>query len=304
VLQTVTDLADSKAALANLGARLGQMEPGFALVGVDETQFGPNEDVVQAIAEAARSLPANAVVVRPDQLAALYQQGAQAKAVPTAPPTLLSRWQSPEPTVTLKQIAPAQITPDGLFADWQGLGAKEISLAPKSTGPARRAVAAVAYDDQYLYVKARVRDAGLCVDDYNLTAGDGLEIVLDARRGRFREPDVTEGVYRLFITPAGGLLTQPTLTLKYPTFDIGLVSMNKHGIEERIAGRRTADGYDLEAAIPLANFPKVTWRKGTQVAFALAVQDRDPKSGRVARAQSVAGDLDRSLLYLQPAVLN
>ncbi len=313
VLQTVVDLADSKAALSGLGNRLANMKPGFALVGVDETQYAPNDDVVQAIADAAKQLPANAVVVRPDQLAALYQSAAHAQLVPSTPPTLLTKWQSRGPALALKAITSGAITPDGSFADWAPLGASSVSLvspAPTKGGKTNRvdprdlsATASVAYDDQYLYVKAHVTDEMLSVDDYNLTAGDGLELLIDARQGRFREPEVTDGVYKLFITPAAGLVTKPTLTLEYPTFDIGLVSMNKHGIEEKIASKRTRDGYDLEAAIPLANFPKVAWRRGAHLAFALAVNDQDRGAALHARLQSVSGDLNRSLLYLQPAVL-
>jgi len=313
VLQTVTDLADSKAALAGLGQRLSQMKQGFALVGLDETQFSPDEDVVQAIADAAGKLPANAVVVRPDQLVALYQSAAQAKAVPTIPPTLLTKWESRGPELALNAITSGAITPDGSFSDWAGIDAQPISLsvpAPAKSGKEYRsgpkdlsAIASLAYDDQYLYLKAHVSDDVLYVDDYNLTAGDGLELTIDARRGRFREPRVTEGVYRVFITPTGGLVQKPTLTLEYPTFDIGLVSMNKHGIEEKIASRRTRDGYDIEAAIPLANFPKVSWREGAHVALALAVNDQDRGPAAKSRLQSVAGDVSDNPLYLQPAVL-
>jgi hypothetical protein len=313
VLHTVVDLADSKAALAGLGTRLAKMQPGFALVGIDETQYAPSEDVVQAIADAAKSLPANAVVVRPDQLVALYQSAAHAQRVPTTPPTLLAEWQSRGPALALKAVTSGAIAPDGSFSEWTALGASAIKLAcpaPAKSGKANRvdprdlsAIASVAYDDQYLYLKAHVTDPTLYVDDYNLTAGDGLELIIDARHGRFREPRVTEGVYKLFITPAAGLVTKPTLTLEYPTFDVGLVSMNKHGIEEKIASKRTRDGYDLEAAIPLANFPKVVWQKGTQLAFALAVNGAGRGATAEARLQSVAGDLNRSLLYLQPAVL-
>jgi len=313
VLQTVTDLSDSKAALAGLGQRLSQMKQGSALVGVDETQFSPDEDVIQAIADAAGKLPANAVVVRPDQLVALYQSAARAKAVPTTPPTLLTKWESRRPGLALKAVTSGAITPDGSFSEWAGVDAQPINLsAPASAKPGKEyrsgpkdlsAIASLAYDDQYLYLKAHISDDVLYVDDYNLTAGDGLELTIDARRGRFREPRIAEGVYRMFITPAGGLVNKPTLTLEYPTFDIGLVSMNKHGIEEKIASRRTRDGYDIEAAIPLANFPKVSWQKGAHVALALAVNDQDGGPGVKARLQSIAGAVSDNPLYLQPAVL-
>jgi len=304
VLQTVTDLADSKAALAALSDRLAAMKSGFALVGVDETQFAANEDVAGAIAAAAAKLPANAVVVRPDQLAALYKSAAQARLVPTTPPTLLTRWQSGN-ALAIEQVSSGAVSVDGSLAEWPALGATKVPLTARADIPANdlSAVAYAAFDDQYLYLAAHVRDDVVYADDYNLTRGDGLELLLDARQGRFREPKITEGAYRLFLTPAAGLVKEATLTLEYPTFDIGLVSMNKHGIEEKVVSRRTSGGYDLEAAIPLANFPRANWTKGAHLAFALAVNDQDKGRFVENRLQSTAGDFDRSLLYLQPATL-
>jgi hypothetical protein len=115
VLHTVTDLADSKAALAGLGQKLASMKSGFALVGVDESQFTPDEDIVGAIAAAAGNLPANAVVVRPDQLATLYKSAAQAKLVPTTPPTLLTKWQG-SGAVAIRQVGSGAVTVDGALA--------------------------------------------------------------------------------------------------------------------------------------------------------------------------------------------
>ena len=312
VLHTVTDLADSKAALAGLPERLAQMKQGFALVGIDETQFSIDDDVVGAIADAAGKLPANSVVVRPDQLAAIYQQAAQAKHVPATPPDLHARWRSAEPGLTVKEVAPGAIAVDGSFGEWADLGATKIRLTSEVTssggaagGPGDLAAEGyAAYDGEYLYVAARVKDDVLYVDDYSLTAGDGLEILIDSRQGRFREPRMTDGSYRLFITPAAGLVEDAALSLIYPTFDIGLVSMNKHGIEEKIVSRRTRDGYDIEAAIPLANFPKVSWKKGARVAFALGVNDQDEDRAVGRRLQSCKGDVDQSMLHLPTAVLN
>jgi hypothetical protein len=312
VLHTVTDLADSKAALQQLPGRLAEMEQGFALVGIDETQFSVDEDVIAAIADAAGELPGNTVVVRPDQLAALYQQAAQAKSAPTTPPELHARWRGADSAVALKRVDAGAITLDGSFAEWTDLNAPKIRLTSESRSHGAQpagagdlsAEAYAAYDDEYLYLAAHVKDDVLYVDDYNVTAGDGLELLIDARRGRFREPRISDGAYRMFITPAAGLVEEAELSLIYPTFDIGLVSMNKHGIEEKIATRHTRDGYDIEAAIPLANFPKVAWKKGERLAFALAVNDQDKGRTVERRLQSCRGDVDRSMLYLQTAVLN
>jgi hypothetical protein len=191
------------------------------------------------------------------------------------------------PATKLRKVAAGSIHIDGNDGDWKRLG------EPFRIGDV--ASARAAYDDKFLYVFVEVTDDKLVVDDYDLTAGDAVELLLDAREGHFRGPRITEGFYRLSLVPNAGLLPRPALLLRYPTFDIGLVSNNRNGIEEKLACR-TADGkYVIEAAVPLLNFPLAKWESGTTLGFGLAVNNYDG-TGHARRVEmSAASTLDNAL---------
>jgi hypothetical protein len=156
-------------------------------------------------------------------------------------------------------------------------------------------------DSRFLYVTARVRDAEVIVDDINLAAGDCLEVHLDTRRVPFRGPEITEGFYQLALVPAAGLVKKPGLVLQYPPYDVGLVSMNKHGIQEELSSAKTDDGYLIEAALPLLNFPQCDWKKGDRLAIGFAVRDLDGKTDKPGAAV-MAASVDP--LACRPAVVD
>ena len=299
------NLDQSRTALADLPNILGQLKSGFAVVGVDEAQFGPEDDIAQAIAKAAGSLGPQFVVVRPDQLAQLYHAGTQAKALTNEPPQLLAKYGAADATIGLPRLAQKPVI-DGDPSDWAA-AAKRFALTSslgRQPGAADLGASVqLAYDADYLYIAARVRDDRVYADDVNPRVGDGLELVLDGRGAPFREPERTEGLYQVHLTPAAGLLTEAKVLLDYPTFDVGLVSMNKNGIEHQVASRAVRGGYVIEAAVPLLNFPRLKCQPGLKLGLGVAVNDLDEGARLHGRLQNTPADYRTNYLRLAHAVL-
>ena len=299
------DLDQSRTALADLASILGQVQSGFAVVGVDEAQFGPEDDIAQAIAQAAGALGPRFVVVRPDQLPQLYHQGTQTKTVTNDPPQLVAKYRAAQAGLGLPRLAQMPKI-DGDPSDWAS-AAKQVALTSsvgeRPSSSDLGATVQLAYDANYLYVAARVRDDRVYADDVDPRIGDGLELVLDARRAPFREPQRTEGLYQLHLTPMAGLVPEAKVLLDYPTFDVGLVSVNKQGIEHQVASRPVEGGYVIEAAIPLLNFPRAKWEPGQKLGLGLAVNDLDEGARLEGRLQNAPGDYRTNYLRLAHAVL-
>lgn len=310
---TYLGTSNSRQTLANLAQELANTQARFVLVGVDETEFGPEEDVVGLIAQAAESLGGQFEVVRPDVFVTTYRQAVAAKAISPGPPELAPRWAESDQPLELPRLAKAGLTIDGQLADWKASSAKTLQLTSQgdiSFGASERQNAAdlsatvqVAYDDRFLYVAAQVRDDTVFVDDLARDRGDSVEVLLDTREGPFRDSRPTEGFYRLHLVPAAGLVPKAEVLLRYPTFDTGLVNWNKNGIQHRIASRRTADGYCLEAAIPLLNFPYLQWKPGARLSFGVAVNDLDEGADVETRMQWGGGNAAENALELVPTRL-
>jgi hypothetical protein len=278
------------------------------VVGLEESAFSPDEDVVAAIAHTAGNLEEKVEVVRLDELRHLYQQAALRKLVDASPPPAAT--DRDEDVVEIRRVAAEAIKIDGSFDDWgkAGIGTLRLTRALFGSGEgaseqsAAGAEARIAYDDKYLYLAVEVRDKSLCVDDYNLTGGDSVVLLLDTRTERFREPEMTEGFYKLHLIPRAGLLEKPTAVFGYPTFDLDLVSNNRHGIEEEVESKVSLDGYALEAAIPLMNFPYLKWKPGATFGFGVSVNDVD-SAGDAARFSSNGKDAMDNPVLLSRAVL-
>jgi len=308
VLCTFVDMDDPKKALASLREQMNRFQEKFIVVGLDESAFSPDEDVVREIARATQSLGDGVEVIRLDELRHLYGQAAAKKLVDASPPVFAPA-DKEAGSLEVHRVASGTIEVDGKLNDWSKVGIPAIRLAPassegeaasaRSTAPAK---ASVAYDDRFLYLAVEVKDDSPFVDDFNLTAGDSVVLMLDTRPGRFREPEMTEGFYKLHLVPAVGLLKEPTVLFGYPTFDLDLVSNNRHGIEEEAISRTTPEGYVIEAAIPLLNFPYVKWEPGASLRLAIAVNDAD-SAGRMARLSSNGKDAATNPLLLSDAVL-
>lgn len=118
VIHTYVDMVANAAALEQLPATLAQSKERFVFVGVDETGFGPQEDVVAEIAKVAGQLGDKYVVVRPDQLASLYADAVKANQVPAEAPKLARSATTGEPQPTLKSV-----TADGTTREWSKLPA-------------------------------------------------------------------------------------------------------------------------------------------------------------------------------------
>lgn len=305
VIHTYVDTVGSAANLAKLPAALAKAKERFIFVGVDETGFGPQDDIVGGIAKTTGQLGDAFVVVRPDQLASLYAQAVQAKQVPAEAPKLAREEDEDGPKMTLKRVADGRIRVDGKIEDWNKVAPLRAYLTRDgrmATGAKRPAGAvadiAAVVDSRFLYVAAKVLDSEVIVDDVDLTAGDHIEVWVDGRRAPFREPLATQGFYRLALVPAAGLVETPQLVLQYPTYDVGLVSMNKHGIQEELSSVRTKDGYLIEAAIPLKNFPDCRWTPGDRVAIGFTVRDLNSRGS----GETVTAAVDP--LFCQPAIID
>jgi hypothetical protein len=265
--------------------------------------------VVEAIAKVAEQLDDGYVVVRPDRLSGLFAQAVKSGQAPAGTPQLVVPGEAEE-QVTLKRVADGSIKVDGDGNDWRKLPAmrayvtrdgKMVAGANKPAAGDLAAEVAAVVDSRFLYVLADVSDKNVIVDDVNLTAGDHVEIYLDTRKGHFREPEMTEGFYRLALVPAAGLVKNPQLVLQYPPYDIGLASMNKHGIQEELSSVASRGGYLVEAAIPLVNFPGCTWKPGDQLAMGFAVRNLDARRP-APDASAVAASIDP--LICRPAVVD
>ncbi|MCX8037608.1 MAG: GxGYxYP family putative glycoside hydrolase [Candidatus Sumerlaeia bacterium] len=285
VVFAYTDLIQSAAELEKLPATLAQAKERFIFVAIDERAFDADTDVVGMIAATARKLGDRFVVVRPDQLTALFSEAVKIGQVPAGPPKLAQN--AALPSLPIRRVADGAIRVDGNPAEWTQAAAHRVYVTrdgktvPESAKPADGDIAAevaTAIDSRFLYVLATVRDKEIIVDDVNLAAGDHLELSLDLRRDPFRDAEMTEGFYRLALVPAAGLVKNPALVLRYPTYDVGLASMNKHGVQQSLSSRATADGYQIEAAIPLVNFAGVDWKTVGEVAMAFAVRNLDSRA--------------------------
>lgn len=309
VFCTFVDLDNPKKALASMKGLMNRFREKFIVVGLDESDFSTDEDVVGEIARAAKVLGEGVQVVRLDELRHLYGQAVTRKLVDASPPAFASA-DGKGGSLEIRRVRAGAIKVDGKLDDWRRTGVRGLELSPASPegGAVARehspadAEARVAYDDRFLYLFVEVKDNSLFIDEYNLTAGDSVVLLLDTRSPRFREPEMTEGFYKLHLIPATGLLKKPTVVFGYPTFDLDLVSNNKHGIEEKAISKITPEGYLMEAAIPLMNFPYLKWEEGATLRLAVTVNDRDD-TGKVARFSSNGKDAAVNPLVLSRAVL-
>ncbi len=306
---TFVDMDNPKKALASLKDTISRFPEKFIVVGLDETAFSEDDDVVGEIARATQGLGGGVKVVRLDELRHLYQQAVEKKLVDASQPAFASVGGDGS-SLEIRRVTAGRLTVDGQLEDWStaGISAMSLRLAspPGESGGSEdspaRANARVAYDDRFLYLAVEAKDKSPFVDDFNLTAGDSVVLFVDTRSARFQEPEMTEGFYKLHLVPAVGLLKKPTAVFGYPTFDLDLVSNNKYGIEEEVISKATSDGYLIEAAIPLMNFPYVKWEQGATLRLAIAVNDADD-SGRVACLSSNGQDAATNRVLLLEAVL-
>jgi hypothetical protein len=308
IVHTYADVVESAADLEAVPEKIAAAGERFCFIGVDESAFPVETDVVDSIAKVAGKLGDSVVVVRPDQLMALYGEAAKAGQAPTNEPELAMGGEAVK-GLALKSVRDGAIQIDAKSDDWAKADPMKtwVTRSGEMTAqkPADAEIAAeisTAVDSRYLYILARVNDKQVVVDDANLTAGDCLELFLDTRSEAFREPLMTEGFYRMALVPAAGLVEKPDLVLQYPPYDVGLVSLNKNNIEHQLSSVVADGGYLIEAAVPLANFPHTDWKKGDRVAIGFAVQDYEPGAAPAAPTGELTASVDPFIC--RPAVID
>ncbi len=169
---------------------------------------------------------------------------------------------------------------DGNLDDWPGLpylADRVIYGADQWSGPQDvSARFAVAWDNQHLYLAARITDDVYAhppsATGYNLFRGDALEIVLDRDLyGDFSTASLNDDDYHLGLSP--GVNTPGNNPEAYLWFPQGLRGPRP---QVTIAARATGQGggYVMEIAIPwdvLGGRPQT----GSYVGFAFRVSDND-----------------------------
>lgn len=149
----------------------------------------------------------------------------------------------------------------------------------------------IGWDDNYLYIAARVKD-----DKYvqnasgkNLFKGDSIEILLDANLSRdFSRRSLDGDDYQLGISPGKSEPSEDTEAyLWYPS--------SKNGTYDNVkaAAVPTSDGYRLEAKIPWSIF-NIKPDIGKQYGFAFSISDND-KSGDNVQQSMVSNAPNRHL---------
>lgn len=187
-------------------------------------------------------------------------------------PSIIAYYLQREPTI------------DGVFDEWdldrydvtsvvfgrgQWSGASDLS-----------ANVIVGWDDNYLYIAARVKD-----DRYvqgatgkNLFKGDSVEILFDANVARdFYLNKLDRDDYQLGLSPGSTPGTSPEAYLWYPKAKEGSYQTVK------IAATATANGYRIEAKIPWEIFgikPDI----GQHYGFAFSVSDNDRSGANVQQS--------------------
>ena len=194
------------------------------------------------------------------------------------------------PLTTLSRAAPIIGAPppiDGDLTEWTQL---PYTIQEPSWGAASRrdladlsATWQAAWDDLYLYLAIRVKDDVFvpAAAGNTLYKGDSLEIWLDTDPGN-RTTTLSSRDYQLGLSP-GNLASPPAQAaayLWYPQDQARAIT------DARVEGRLTADGYDLELAIPWAAFGFQPFA-GEGFAFTLALNDNDTPGAQEQQSQVV-----------------
>jgi len=132
-------------------------------------------------------------------------------------------------------------------------------------------------DDKYLYIGVKVRDQKININHKMPPYGDCVDLFVDTRKGRFREPSPSEGFYRFLLLPGRREGGDRYVFMVYPTFDIGLVTRGWGRVGGAVASRIIEDGYTIEARIPLLNFQGYPYTKslGKELFFDISINDKD-----------------------------
>jgi len=169
---------------------------------------------------------------------------------------------------------------DAALSDWGGLPSYVVD-APYGTDAGDRSFRfSVCHDGTNLYVSIVVRDDELIraqTDAGSLWKDDGVELWLDTRNdaGYFKGLPHNPGCYQVNFRPAlePGQETGHVV-YRHPT-------LNNQPLPGVVAAsRRTADGYALEAALPLTAMRGTPWESPRKIGFNISIGDADRKDGK------------------------
>jgi hypothetical protein len=197
-------------------------------------------------------------------------------------PSVVAYYLQREPTI------------DGVFDEWdlERYPVTSVVFGKSRWGGADdlSATVMVGWDDNYLYIAARVKD-----DHYvqgatgkNLFKGDSVEILLDVNVAKdYYLAQLNGDDYQIGISPGATPGTSPEAYLWYPKSKEGSYQTIK------IAATTTDNGYRVEAKIPWEIFgikPNI----GQHYGFAFSVSDND-KSGENVQQSMVSNVPGRTL---------
>jgi hypothetical protein len=150
----------------------------------------------------------------------------------------------------------------------------------------------VAWDENYLYVAARVKDQRYVQNAHGkeLYKGDSLEILLDTSlTADYYERDLSSDDFQIGLSPGSPAPGQnPEAYVWYPKKHRGTPA----GVV--IAAVATADGYDVEVAIPWSVFG-IKPKNNRHYGFAFSVSDNDRKNGANSQESLVSNVSTRQL---------
>jgi len=198
----------------------------------------------------------------------------QEKNAPTATPKPNPNARS-GPSVTASHLGVAP-TIDGDLGEWS-LGAFAIDEVVFGAGLRTDAAdlsgsAMLGWDSSNLYVGATVKDDVYVqnASGAQLFKGDSLELLLDRQvADDYYDDSLSPDDYQLGISPGQGTPgSSPESYLWYPAANAGAPA----GVQ--IAAKATADGYQVEAAIPWSIFG-ITPAENQHYGFALSISDND-----------------------------
>ena len=168
---------------------------------------------------------------------------------------------------------------DAVLGDWGGLSSYVVDATYGRTPADNSFRFSVCHDGEHLYVMVMVRDDELVraqTDIGSLWKDDCVEIWLDTRNdaGYFKGLPHNPGCYQLNIRPAleAGQETDH-IVYRHPTLN----NQTLPGV--KTSSRRTADGYAIEAMIPLTTMRGTPWEAPRKIGFNISVCDADRKNG-------------------------